>query len=339
MSWLFLGEVPGLLTLAGGALCLAGVAVSRRRASAAPVPAAATPPGPGGSPRTPAAAPWIAERHQPHARRVGWSAGSSADAQPGHDQVLHQRQAVRPVHDARREAGHRGERAHHVLVGGVARVDDPVVAAEAVMPASRAARPGAGRRPARRGSTAPTTADGPPGSGRRPPGRGCSRRSARGRCRPRRAARTPRPVRARGSATRTAGCVRQIRRTIGSSDRRIAVAKPATRSVPAGSAAGSRSSRAASTAARMVTLCSASRRPAGVSRTRRPSGSISAAPTSRASAATCCDTVDVVMPISSATARIDPSRDSSSSIRRRRVSIRRIVQDNRTVCPSILTWT
>ncbi|MER6246438.1 DMT family transporter [Streptomyces griseorubiginosus] len=31
MSWLALGEVPGLLTLAGGALCLAGVAVSRSR--------------------------------------------------------------------------------------------------------------------------------------------------------------------------------------------------------------------------------------------------------------------------------------------------------------------
>ncbi|MEU9168161.1 DMT family transporter [Streptomyces sp. NPDC048420] len=40
MSWLFLGEVPGLLTLAGGVLCLAGVAVSRsrtRRGAAAPV--------------------------------------------------------------------------------------------------------------------------------------------------------------------------------------------------------------------------------------------------------------------------------------------------------------
>jgi drug/metabolite transporter (DMT)-like permease len=32
MSWLALGEVPGALTLAGGALCLAGVAVSRSRA-------------------------------------------------------------------------------------------------------------------------------------------------------------------------------------------------------------------------------------------------------------------------------------------------------------------
>ncbi|MDW4908120.1 DMT family transporter [Streptomyces sp. ADMS] len=31
MSWLTLGEVPGLLTLAGGGLCLAGVAVSRSR--------------------------------------------------------------------------------------------------------------------------------------------------------------------------------------------------------------------------------------------------------------------------------------------------------------------
>ncbi|MFJ3673080.1 DMT family transporter [Streptomyces sp. NPDC090106] len=34
MSWLALGEVPGPLTLAGGALCLAGVAVSRSRAAA-----------------------------------------------------------------------------------------------------------------------------------------------------------------------------------------------------------------------------------------------------------------------------------------------------------------
>ncbi|WP_329536572.1 DMT family transporter [Streptomyces sp. NBC_01450] len=31
MSWLFLDEIPGLLTLAGGTLCLAGVAVSRSR--------------------------------------------------------------------------------------------------------------------------------------------------------------------------------------------------------------------------------------------------------------------------------------------------------------------
>ncbi|MFM9595676.1 DMT family transporter [Streptomyces scabiei] len=46
MSWLALGEVPGPLTLAGGALCLAGVAVSRSRARtrrAAPGAPAAAP--------------------------------------------------------------------------------------------------------------------------------------------------------------------------------------------------------------------------------------------------------------------------------------------------------
>jgi drug/metabolite transporter (DMT)-like permease len=31
MSWLLLGEVPGWLTIAGGVLCLAGVAVTRSR--------------------------------------------------------------------------------------------------------------------------------------------------------------------------------------------------------------------------------------------------------------------------------------------------------------------
>lgn len=52
MSWAALGEVPEWLTLAGGALCLAGVAVSRSRtkrsaAVAEPVPAEAGPvPGP-----------------------------------------------------------------------------------------------------------------------------------------------------------------------------------------------------------------------------------------------------------------------------------------------------
>jgi drug/metabolite transporter (DMT)-like permease len=37
MSWLLLGEVPGWLTLAGGALCLAGVAVSRAGSGAKPM--------------------------------------------------------------------------------------------------------------------------------------------------------------------------------------------------------------------------------------------------------------------------------------------------------------
>ncbi|GGV11745.1 membrane protein [Streptomyces litmocidini] len=35
LAWVFLGELPGPLTLAGGALCLAGVAVSRSRARTA----------------------------------------------------------------------------------------------------------------------------------------------------------------------------------------------------------------------------------------------------------------------------------------------------------------
>ncbi|MER6859186.1 DMT family transporter [Streptomyces pilosus] len=39
MSWLALGEVPGVLTLAGGGLCLAGVAVSRSRPRAVAAPA------------------------------------------------------------------------------------------------------------------------------------------------------------------------------------------------------------------------------------------------------------------------------------------------------------
>ncbi|MGW6378454.1 DMT family transporter [Rhodococcus sp. NPDC055112] len=44
MAWLFLGELPGLLTLAGGALCLAGVAISRSRPkpSKAPAPSVET---------------------------------------------------------------------------------------------------------------------------------------------------------------------------------------------------------------------------------------------------------------------------------------------------------
>jgi drug/metabolite transporter (DMT)-like permease len=47
MSWLALGEVPGVLTLAGGVLCLAGVAVSRSRArSARPAGATAEEPHP-----------------------------------------------------------------------------------------------------------------------------------------------------------------------------------------------------------------------------------------------------------------------------------------------------
>jgi drug/metabolite transporter (DMT)-like permease len=40
MSWLILGQVPRWLTIAGGALCLAGVAVSRSRSARKVTPAA-----------------------------------------------------------------------------------------------------------------------------------------------------------------------------------------------------------------------------------------------------------------------------------------------------------
>ncbi|MER6958285.1 DMT family transporter [Streptomyces sp. NPDC000618] len=50
MSWLALGEVPGALTLAGGALCLAGVAVSRSRSKAGALPTAAPKRAPGPRP-------------------------------------------------------------------------------------------------------------------------------------------------------------------------------------------------------------------------------------------------------------------------------------------------
>ncbi|MFI1033092.1 DMT family transporter [Streptomyces sp. NPDC020951] len=50
MSWLALGEVPGALTLAGGALCLAGVAVSRSRSKAGALPTAAPERAPGPRP-------------------------------------------------------------------------------------------------------------------------------------------------------------------------------------------------------------------------------------------------------------------------------------------------
>ncbi|WP_236567872.1 MULTISPECIES: DMT family transporter [unclassified Nocardiopsis] len=43
LSWALLGEVPHPLALAGGALCLAGVAISRRHTTTPPAPAPAQP--------------------------------------------------------------------------------------------------------------------------------------------------------------------------------------------------------------------------------------------------------------------------------------------------------
>lgn len=48
MSWIFLGEVPGWLTLIGGVLCLAGVAVSRSRPAEVTAATTAAPPAPPG---------------------------------------------------------------------------------------------------------------------------------------------------------------------------------------------------------------------------------------------------------------------------------------------------
>jgi hypothetical protein len=44
LGWLILGEVPPLLALPGGLLCLAGVAIARRRPAGDPVLAAVAPP-------------------------------------------------------------------------------------------------------------------------------------------------------------------------------------------------------------------------------------------------------------------------------------------------------
>ena len=50
MAWAILGQVPGWLALAGGTLCLAGVALSRRRPGTPPRGhAVVEPPGPGGT--------------------------------------------------------------------------------------------------------------------------------------------------------------------------------------------------------------------------------------------------------------------------------------------------
>lgn len=57
MSWLALGEVPGPLTLAGGALCLAGVAVSRSRAARTPGGGAGQVEAAGGAPAEPSPVP------------------------------------------------------------------------------------------------------------------------------------------------------------------------------------------------------------------------------------------------------------------------------------------
>ena len=69
---------------------------------------------------------------------------------------------------------------------------------------------------------------------------------------------------------------------------------------------------------------SANRWPAGVSRTRRPSGSMSGVPTSRARAAMPCETVEVLVRSSTATSCMEPSRESSRRSRSREMSTHRL---------------
>lgn len=87
MSWLVLDEVPGLLALGGGALCLAGVALSRRRVpdgrtvarspvESAGAPAGGAEPGPGERPAAAEVGPLRAgERTGPGAGGAGPTAG------------------------------------------------------------------------------------------------------------------------------------------------------------------------------------------------------------------------------------------------------------------------
>jgi len=76
MSWLILGQVPRLLTIAGGALCLAGVAVSRSRSARK------------GTPDTPAAPVAVAAEtsladRPTDASRTHWNRDSTASERTG----------------------------------------------------------------------------------------------------------------------------------------------------------------------------------------------------------------------------------------------------------------
>ena len=153
------------------------------------------------------------------------------------------------------------------------------------------------------------------------PAPGCSRRSAPGRRRRRRAARTPRGARTRGSRTSTPGW---RRRQVG--DR------------PGAARGGSRGeARDADGAGRLGVGVEVE--PRGIDRRQDRDGVVGQPPAGRGEPdpapdrldqrrprlarqrAICCDTVEVVGVHRSATARMEPRRDSSSSTRSRRRSI------------------
>lgn len=99
---------------------------------------------------------------------------------------------------------------------------------------------------------------------------------------------------------------------------RAAVGKAEIRSSPATCPrCASRSAWASSTWDRMRAACSASSRPASVSRTPRPCLARSRCPTSRSSLAICCETAEVVMCSPSAAPLTEPCRARASRVRRR----------------------
>src|SRR6266540_3749843 len=93
------------------------------------------------------------------------------------------------------------------------------------------------------------------------------------------------------------------------------LAKPATRTSPTGSASRSSVPRAAWMLARIWRAEGSSAVPAGVRRSRRPTRSASGTPMARCSAASCCDTADLLYPLASATAPRVPRSSSSTSTR------------------------
>ncbi len=246
--------------------------------------------------------------------------GQQSHAQVCDDHVLHQVEAVGLMGQPGAEPRHGGEGADDVFVGGVAGVGDPLGRAEP----GEDVRRGAGRDIETGGNTqAPLRRpqrcrpDGGVDGGR-------GQVVVVGQCQ----VRLVRGEKAEGFGglvfTDQDPHLRVAGREAGDDGQQERADGGAESGDPQGAVGlrrGAQVETCGSTAARIVTACSASRRPAGVSRTRRPSGSMSAVPVSRARAAICWDTVEVVVLSASATARIDPSRDSSASISSRRVSI------------------
>ena len=181
-------------------------------------------------------------RRRPAARRPGRAAAAAAtprraagprqqpDAEAGDDHVLHQLEAVGAVHDPGLEAGQRADRAHRLLVGGVARVHDPVLVAEPVEHRQRSPRPARGA-----GTPSPQAAS-PQRDGARVASKVAGRQVVVVGQREVDVVAASRPSASAGSCSRIrsrdVGVRRARTRTAGSSDWRTAVANAATRTVP-----------------------------------------------------------------------------------------------------------